>query len=442
MKRVIPVTAVVLCAALVLTARGNSSWAASTPQGFNWKQHSGQTINVMMAKNPQSNFVVKELPVFKELTGITVNVEQYPEGVYHAKLAVAAASRSSQYDGWAIEPPVDLYTESKAGWIRPIDGYLKNDVAPDFDYDGIFKSARAGSTLDGHVWGLPYVMAVQLFYYRKDIFQKLGLEPPATLEQWLALAKTLKQELPAHGYKGVWPLALRANAAEGNVVLAGFFASEGGQWFKNGKFDLTSPASIKSVTFFKELMKYAPPGEPNFGWEQVVPLFAAGKLAMFSDDAAFNSVITGPKSTVAGKIGYAEVPAGPAGAKPWLVSWNLVINNYSKHPAAMWLFMQWVASPKQAVAYQREGGTSWRVAAWQDAEAKAYAAAHDLTDFDLAFAKSLPDGNPHWVPPIAEALRFRKVYGTALVNVLEGMDPMQAMKQAETEANALLAEGK
>jgi hypothetical protein len=39
---------------------------------------------------------------------------------------------------------------------------------------------------------------------------------------------------------------------------------------------------------------------------------------------------------------------------------------------------------------------------------------------------------------MAQALQFRKVYGTALDNVLAGMDPKQAMTQADEQGDALL----
>ncbi len=420
-------------------ATSNSQSSAS---GLNWKKYSGTTINVLLAKNPQSNYLVDHLSDFKALTGINVKVEQYPESVYHSKLSVIAAGRSSQYDGWTIEPVVDLFTETNAGWIQPIDSYLQNDLSSDFNYNDLFESTRKGSELNGHTWGLPYNDDVQLFYYRKDIFQKLNLTPPKTFDEWLKDAQTLQTEMPKNGYQGVYPVAVRASAAEGNAMLAVFYASEGGQWFKDNKFDLTSKPSIDAVNFFKQLMQYAPPGEANFGWEQVVPLFKQGKLAMFTDDSAFNSQITASDSKVNGKIGYAVLPGGAAGPKPWMLNWDLVINKFSKNPGAMWYFMQWASSPQTQTGFQRSGGTSARESAWQDPQAQKYAADHGQKDFYQAFFDSSKVAYPQWVPPMAQALAFRQVYGTALDNVLNGMDPTAAMSTANQQGDALLNQSK
>ena len=47
-------------------------------------------------------------------------------------------------------------------------------------------STKGAMTLDGAQWGVPYTYYQWGVYYRKDIFEELGLEEPATWEQEIA----------------------------------------------------------------------------------------------------------------------------------------------------------------------------------------------------------------------------------------------------------------
>ena len=60
-----------------------------------------------------------------------------------------------------------------------------------------------------------------------------------------------------------------------------------------------------------------------------------GKAAMIYDANVFKSLYENPKeSKVAGKVGYAVIPAGPAGSVPHVSNWSLSINKNSDRPSA------------------------------------------------------------------------------------------------------------
>lgn len=53
------------------------------------------------------------------------------------------------------------------------------------------------------------------------------------------------------------------------------------------------------------------------------------------------------KSKVAGKVGYALVPAGPGGKSyAGLWTWALGINKATKNKEAAWLFVEWATSQR------------------------------------------------------------------------------------------------
>jgi multiple sugar transport system substrate-binding protein len=59
------------------------------------------------------------------------------------------------------------------------------------------------SLSNGPLYALPYVGNSQLFFYRKDLFEKHSLEKPATWDDVLAAAKTIheKESAGANGGK-------------------------------------------------------------------------------------------------------------------------------------------------------------------------------------------------------------------------------------------------
>lgn len=60
-------------------AAGAPEAPAAAPAGFDWQQASGQTINVLLTKNPWSETLEPYIPEFEEMTGITVEYENIPE---------------------------------------------------------------------------------------------------------------------------------------------------------------------------------------------------------------------------------------------------------------------------------------------------------------------------------------------------------------------------
>ena len=60
------------------------------------------------------------------------------------------------------------------------------------------------------------------------------------------------------------------------------------------------------------LRQYGPPGSVNFNWNEALAAFAQGQVAQFFDGANFAIQFEDKdKSKIAGKVGYAPMPAGP-----------------------------------------------------------------------------------------------------------------------------------
>ena len=95
---------------------------------------------------------------------------------------------------------VPLYNE---GLIQPLDALVA-------EYGKGLKNNQL-ITIDGKVMAVAFMANAQHLYYRKDILEKAGLEPPKTFEEVLAAARVIKEkglmEFPyAANFKVGWDL--------------------------------------------------------------------------------------------------------------------------------------------------------------------------------------------------------------------------------------------
>ena len=109
-------------------------------------------------------------------------------------------------------------------------------------------------------------------------------------------------------------------------------------------------------------------------WENLMPVFQAGKLAMWTDASVFYGQIVDPAKTQvpAENVGVAKLPAGPKGDSPFIVvSWGMGMSSKTKNPDAAMKFLQWSTSKELAIQGMLSNITMARDSAWQSAEVRA-----------------------------------------------------------------------
>jgi multiple sugar transport system substrate-binding protein len=132
------------------------------------------------------------------------------------------------------------------------------------------------------------------------------------------------------------------------------FRNEGGKFFDADtmKATINSDIGVKVLTDMRNENKFMPPGVEQFGFVENLAAFLSGQTAMTiswppygrwaasygTDEEAMNWV---PKSTIAGKVGYALPPGG----HPELAAgFALSVASTSKNNDAAYLFIQWLNS--------------------------------------------------------------------------------------------------
>ncbi len=191
--------------------------------------------------------------------GIKIEMEYVSYDALHDKIVTAMASTPPAYDIVLVDDP--WYAEfAKAGYITD----LTDKLTPEMK-EKVFKAAWDISTVNGKVYGMPWLLDQKYFFYNEKILKDAGFNaPPKTWEELVEQAKVIKEKKLAE-YPIVWSWAQAEAAICDWVTLlygnGGSFLDDKGMpafnnekgvevltWMVKSMDDgLTNPASISYV---------------------------------------------------------------------------------------------------------------------------------------------------------------------------------------------------
>lgn len=345
-RNVLVVMALVFCLAFPLFAQGA---AEAAPK---------QEIRVLLANHPYGELLKTKIPEFEAKTGIKVNYESLQESQLTNKLTTEFATKSSTVDVFMTRPLQEGLMFIKNGWYEGLDSYNFADY-PSNSVD----IGRKG----GKAYIVPLVTEWQVLYYRKDLFKKAGLSVPTNFTELEAAAKALNKD-------GVAGFASRGKGAAAVTQLSSYVYNFGGRYLDGGKAVFDSPEALEAIRYYGRLLgNYGPQGVTSMSWENVMPVFQAGKVAMWTDASVFYGQIVDPAKTQipAADIGVAQLPRGPKGDSPFIVvSWGMAMSSASKNKDAAKQFLDWATSKELAIEGMLSNITMARDSAWADAEVR------------------------------------------------------------------------
>ena len=317
-----------------------------------------QEIRVLLANHPYGELLKTKIPEFEAKTGIKVNYESLQESQLTNKLTTEFATKSSTVDVFMTRPLQEGLMFIKNGWYEGLDKYDFSDY-PSNSVDIGRKNNVA--------YIVPLVTEWQVLYYRKDLLQKAGLSVPTTFAELEAAAKALNKD-------GVAGFASRGKGAAAVTQLSSYVYNFGGRYLENGTAVFDSPEALEATRFYGRLLgNYGPQGVTSMSWENVMPVFQAGKVAMWTDASVFYGQIVDPSKTSipAADIGVAQLPKGPKGDSPFIVvSWGMAMSSASKNKSAAQQFLDWATSKELAVEGMLSNITMARDSAWANAEVR------------------------------------------------------------------------
>jgi multiple sugar transport system substrate-binding protein len=281
------------------------------------KPYAGVTVNVMTFTGPQiAEPLQRRGKEFEAATGAKVNVITVPFSDLYQKLLTDWASGTNSIDAalfapqWMPDYVTPGYLEDLTPRVSKDTKLREGDVAPFFrDFSQKFAGKTYMVALDGDF---------QMAYYRTDILQKLGKQPPKTWDDYLDIAKA------AHGkeFGDGKPVSGSCIAKKRNAqsywmitsVASGFIQARGtseGAFFDANTMKplVNNEAFERALEVYKETTQYGPPNEINLDVGDTRNLFITGQCALTVDWGDIGTLAIDPKtSKVIDKVGSLIIP--------------------------------------------------------------------------------------------------------------------------------------
>ena len=328
------------------------------------KQYKGTTITIVWEAGLQSLDPTHfSGPKWKELTGIDVKVVEVATAEMFTKIMQDYKSGAGAYDALNVIPAwmPDL---AQAGALEVLDPYVEKYGYAD-ELQTIAPTYRDNQMkVNGKIYGFPDDGDVFVMYYRKDIFDDPAVQKAFKDKTGKDLRGAARPGRSSTWSAGSSPIFSRArvstappSSAQPPYTMFMFeerFRNEGGKFFDADtmKATINTDVGVKVFTDMRDENKFMPPGVEQFGFVENLAAFLQGQTAMTiswppygrwadgygTDQEALNWV---PKSTIAGKVGYALPPGG----HPELAAgFALSVSSTSKNKDAAYLFIQWLNS--------------------------------------------------------------------------------------------------
>jgi len=271
-----------------------------------------------------------------------------------------APSAPTEYNA-ALNAKLDAGSAGDLITCRPFDAslelYNKGHLADLTGVPGMENftdvAKSAWTTDDGKAtFCVPMASVIHGFIYNQEAFEKLGITPPATEDEFLAALEKIKADgtyIPlAMGTKDLWEAATMGYQ---NIGPNYWHGEDGRLALIKGEQKLTDP---QWVAPFEALAKWKPYLGDGFE-AQTYPdsqnLFTLGRAAIYP---AGSWEISGFNAQAQFKMGAFPPPVPKAGDTCYISDHNDIgigMNAKTKNPDAAKKFLSWVASPEFATIY-------------------------------------------------------------------------------------------
>ncbi|WP_409934628.1 ABC transporter substrate-binding protein [Mesorhizobium amorphae] len=210
----------------------------------------------------------------------------------------------------------------------------------------------AATTQDGRLVALPWYMDTGLMYYRKDLLEKYGKQPPKTWDELTETAKLIQEKERAAGNPDLWGFTWQGKSYEGLTCDAiEWVASSGGGTIiePDGKVSINNPAAAKALTRAKDWVKtISPEGVLGYDEETSRAVFEAGNAVFHRNWPYVWGTSQAEGSKVAGKVGMMALPVGADGQKSsgCLGPMYLGISKYTAKPELATELLRYLVGPE------------------------------------------------------------------------------------------------
>ncbi len=274
--------------------------------------------------------------------------QRHPGILVREELLPADSDRQHQYYAMNLDggkAPFDLLgidmiwaqEFAKAGWIAPLD-----EVLTPAERDEFFPGPIEAATFQGRLYAVPWYVDAGVLYYRRDLLNRHGLEPPRT---WLELVRVAKLVLHAEQDSALAGFLWQGKQYEGLMCVTLEVLRSNGTDLWTGDRDRAE----YGLRFLRETISTygITPLSTSMADEESTRLIFGEGHALFMRNWPYAwSLLQQEGSPVRGKIGVVPLPAFSGfSSAPVLGGWMLAIPNSSTHQEVVGELISFLTSP-------------------------------------------------------------------------------------------------
>lgn len=288
------------------------------------KPFEGVTIRMNVVAGERNAEGVRDfIPEIKERFGIDLEVTDFAIGDLIAKNAETLRAPQSEYEivhvlGFTVAGI------SGAGLLTPLNDYIENSAPEGYDFPQDFPEGQLNYIsyfdVENQEFGGDTVYLIPgihsgsvILFYRQDLFEQAGLQPPQTWAEYLAAAAALHSDEVAGN--------TMVGANDVSLFLVDWytrFLGMGGELMSGSPHDgdftpqLDSDVCVRALQHMIDSAEFAPAAVTTYGFTESVDAMATGKVAMTLMWSTIAGSLYDPDSSqIADSIAVATVPADP-----------------------------------------------------------------------------------------------------------------------------------
>ena len=328
--------------AAALSAAGTGTFA-SQARASDW---SGETLRFMII-NPHAGSIKPLSAGFTELTGAAVEGVKVPYDQITAQSTLDVMSGINEIDVFQYWY-VDKEALVRDGVLADITDRIAAEEADIDPADFLGALYDAYTLVEGRRYGLPYDGDTHVLFYNREILDRNGLQPPATWDEYNAVAKAVTDAESANGVYGALLMCKQFP-----IILCSTYANRlggyGGDFLDaNGAPALTSDAAIGAARTMLEAGPSAVPTPLETEFGNSIPVFLSGGAAMIEFWTDLGTwAQDANQSQIVDKWGVVPMPVAGSNTvnRPAMnAGWSFGISSGSHNPEMAWEFVRMSSS--------------------------------------------------------------------------------------------------
>lgn len=302
-------------------------------------------------KEPEKSYFENVAQEFeKQHPNIDIQTEAVLNDSYKEKIRVLLGTNNPPdiYFSWSDQFAYKFVQGNKALDLTP---YYKEDTAWSSQ---LVQNQVTPFSFENKYYGVPWQMDGKSFFYNKDIFDKLNLQPPTTWDEFMKVLAVLKENkyIPiAFGSKATWPISHYIGTL--NQRLVDEQIREKDYDPKTGTF--TDPGYVEALKKVKELIPYFTENSNSVDHEYARGTFNSGKAGIMYAETAEITLVPDVKN-----LGLFNFPAieGQKGDSTYLTGApeGFMISSKVKHPKEAMEFLKFLTSKEMGEKLVKDVG--------------------------------------------------------------------------------------